>query len=103
MTQKKTRRRRRKNDYFTKVHEDAIVKYASTDDKALRTKLYIEYIGPAFNEMVDKIVYTYKFNNLPNIDYLRDDCKLWLITILDKYDTERKCKSPARAPNSRTS
>ena len=93
MTQKKTRRRRRKNDYFTKVHEDAIVKYASTDDKALRTKLYIEYIGPAFNEMVDKIVYTYKFNNLPNIDYLRDDCKLWLITILDKYDTERKSKA----------
>jgi len=93
MIKKKTRRRRRKNDYFTKVHEDAIVKYASTDDKALRSKLYIEYIGPAFNEMVDKIVYTYKFNTLPNIDYLRDDCKLWLITILDKYDVERKSKA----------
>ena len=90
---KKTRRRRRKNDYFTKVHEDAIVKYASTDDKSLRSRLYVEYIGPAFNELVDKIVYTYKFNNLPNIDYLRDDCKLWLITILDKYDTERKSKA----------
>jgi hypothetical protein len=43
--------------------------------------------------MVDKIVYTYKFNNLPNIDYLKDDCKLWLITILDKYDPERKSKA----------
>jgi len=42
---------------------------------------------------VDKIVYTYKFNNLPNIDYLKDDCKLWLITILDKYDVERKSKA----------
>jgi hypothetical protein len=90
---KKTRRKRRKNEYFTKVHENAIVKYASTDDKALRSRLYIEYIGPAFNELVDKIVYTYKFNTLPNIDYLRDDCKLWLITILDKYDTERKSKA----------
>ena len=90
---KKTRRKRRKNEYFTKVHENAIVEYASTDDKALRTRLYIEYIGPAFNELVDKIVYTYKFNTLPNIDYLRDDCKLWLITILDKYDTGRKSKA----------
>jgi hypothetical protein len=38
-------------------------------------------------------VYTYKFNTLPNIDYLKDDCKLWLITILDKYDPERKSKA----------
>jgi len=30
---------------------------------------------------------------LPNIDYLKDDCKLWLITILDKYDPERKSKA----------
>tara|TARA_R110002073_G_scaffold8627_1_gene46729 strand:+ start:173 stop:757 length:585 start_codon:yes stop_codon:yes gene_type:complete len=55
--------------------------------------LYVELIGPAFDELVDKIVYTYKFNTLPNIDYLRDDCKLWLITILDKYDPERKSKA----------
>ena len=86
MTMKKTRRRRRKNNYFTKVHEEAIVKYALTDDRAERTDLYINYIGPAFDEMVDKIVYTYKFNNLPNIDYLKDDCKLWLITILEQYE-----------------
>jgi len=43
--------------------------------------------------LVDKIVYTYKFTTLPNVDYLKDDCKLWLITILDKYDPERKSKA----------
>jgi len=90
---KPKRRKRRKNDYFTKEHENAIIKYALTDDKALRSELYIVYIGPAFDEMVDKIVYTYKFTNLPNIDYLKDDCKLWLITILDKYDVEKKSKA----------
>ena len=87
------RKKRQKNNYFTKVHEGAIIKYASTDDRAVRTELYIELIGPAFDELVDKIVYTYKFNTLPNIDYLKDDCKLWLITILDKYDPERKSKA----------
>ena len=90
---KKRRRPRRKNNYFTKVHEDAIIKYALTDDKSIRTDLYINYIGPAFDELVDKIVYTYKFTNLPNIDYLKDDCKIWLMTILDKYDPERKSKA----------
>tara|TARA_Y100001973_G_C5199084_1_gene336351 strand:- start:1430 stop:2044 length:615 start_codon:yes stop_codon:yes gene_type:complete len=64
-----------------------------TDDKIIRTELYIELIGPALDEMVDKIVYTYKFNNLPNIDYLKDDCKIWLMTILDKYDPNKKSKA----------
>lgn len=94
MTQVKRKRRpRRKNDYFTKVHEKAIIDYALSDCKKERTELYIGLIGPAFDEMVDKIVYTYKFTTLPNIDYLKDDCKLWLITILDKYDPNRKSKA----------
>jgi hypothetical protein len=91
MTQ--TKKRKKKNNYFTKVHEDAIIKYAITDDRAIRTELYLSFIGPAFNELVDKIVYTYKFNNLPNIDYLKDDCKIWLMTILNKYDPSRKSKA----------
>jgi hypothetical protein len=89
----KTTKKKKKNNYFTKVHEDAIIKYALTDDRSVRSELYIEFIGPALDEMVDKIVYTYKFNNLPNIDYLKDDCKLWLITILDKYDPNKKSKA----------
>lgn len=46
----------------------------------------MKLIEPALSEMVDKIVFTYKFTNLPNIDYLRDECKIWLVTILDKFD-----------------
>tara|TARA_R110002110_G_scaffold213678_10_gene427083 strand:+ start:2740 stop:3408 length:669 start_codon:yes stop_codon:yes gene_type:complete len=79
--------------YFTKIHENAIVKYANTSCNKIRTDLYVRLIGPAFNELVDKIVYTYKFTNLPNIDYLKDDCKIWLTTILDKYDPNRKSKA----------
>jgi len=93
MQQKKKRTKKKKNLYFTKVHEDAIIKYASTECNKIRTKLYNDYIGPAFNELVDKIVYTYKFTNLPNIDYLKDDCKIWLTTILNKYDPSRKSKA----------
>ena len=93
MRMMQTKKRKKKNNYFTKVHEDAIIKYAITDDRGIRTELYLSFIGPAFNELVDKIVYTYKFNNLPNIDYLKDDCKIWLMTILNKYDPNRKSKA----------
>ena len=85
--------RRRKEHYFTKDHENAIVEYSKTKCVKIRTKLYIDLIGPAFNEMVDKIVYTYKFTNLPNIDDLKDECKIWLTTILDKYDPNKGSKA----------
>ena len=95
MTLKKTRRRRRKtkNYYFTQVHEDAIVQYSKTQCIKTRTDLYVNYIQPAFSEMVDKIVFTYKFTTLPNCDSLRDECKIWLVTILDKYDQSKGSKA----------
>ena len=79
--------------YFTKVHEEAIVQYAISNDIEERTHLYVTLIQPAFNEMVDKIVFTYKFTTLANIDLLRDDCKIWLTTILDKFDPEKGSKA----------
>ena len=92
--QKKTRKtKKHKNYYFTQDHENAIIRYTNTNSMRERTELYERYIGPALGEMVDKIVFTYKFTNLPNIDYLRDECKVWLVTILDKYDPSKGSKA----------
>ena len=87
------RRKRTKNLYFTKVHENAIIEYCSSSSYKHRSKLYEDTIQPAFSEMVDKIIFTYKFNILPNIDQLRDDCKVWLTTILNKYDPNKGSKA----------
>jgi hypothetical protein len=86
-------RKREKNQYFTKVHENAIIEYCKTKDRYQKEILYAKLIGPAFNELVDKICFTYKFTSLPNIEYLRDDCKLWLVTILEKYDPDKGHKA----------
>ncbi len=83
------RRRRKKNNYFTIEHENAIIAYSTTTCHKERSELYEKQIQSALSELVDKIVYTYKFNNLPNIDPLRDECKTWLTTILDKYDPSK--------------
>ena len=79
--------------YFTAEHEEAILKYCTSESHAEKEKLYIDWIQPAFNQMVDKIVFSYKFTNLPNIDELRMECKVWLTTILDKYDPNRGSKA----------
>ena len=89
----KTRKKKNSRHYFTKDHENAIVQYARTDDRDEKQKLYIELIQPAFNELVNKIVYTYKFSTLPNIDVLMEECKMWLTTILDKYDPDKGSKA----------
>lgn len=81
------------NQYFTKQHEDAILEYASILDHRRKSELYKNFIQPAFDEMVNKIVFTYKFNTLPNIEDLKDECKTWLTTILDKFDTSKGSKA----------
>jgi len=93
MPRKPRNKKTKKNHYFTIVHEEAIIKYSNTEDRELRSKLYIEYIQPAFDQMVDKIIYTYRFTTLPNIDYLKADCKVWLTTILNKYDPSKGSKA----------
>ena len=87
------RAKRKKNMYFTQVHKDAIVAYVATDDLKEKTELYVQYIQPAFDQLVDKIVYTYKFTTLPNIDVLKEECKIWLTTILDKFDKDKGSKA----------
>ena len=92
----KPRRRRRRGSgrhYFTQEHEDAIISYCKTTNKIKREYLYRELIQPSLSEMVDKIVYTYKFTNLPNIAELQEECKVWLTTILDKYDPSKGSKA----------
>ena len=79
--------------YFTQVHEDAIVEFSSTEDHDVREKLYTKIIQPVFSQMVDKIVFTYRFTSLPDIDDLRDECKVYLATILSKFDPAKGSKA----------
>lgn len=89
----KKRRKKTSNNYFTDVHEKAILEYVSTDCRKRKSELYETLIQPALDEMVDKIVFTFKFTTLPNIDFLREECKVWLVTILDKYNTDKGSKA----------
>ena len=92
MNKQKTKTKKKRH-YFTSDTEQAIIDYCNTDDLSERTRLYVDSIQPAFNELVDKIVYTYKFTSLENIDVLKEDCKIWLTTILGKFDASQGTKA----------
>jgi hypothetical protein len=86
-------KKKTKKHYFTAITEQAIIDYCATECLSQRTKLYIEHIQPAFDELVNKIVYTYKFNSLENIESHKDECKIWLTTILGKFKPDNGAKA----------
>ena len=90
---KKKRSKRKSNKYFTHVHKKAILDYIFSEDKADRNVIYRNTIRPAFVEMINKIVFTYKFTNLPNVESLKDECEIHLITILSNFDERRGSKA----------
>ena len=86
-------KKKKSNQYFTKVHEAAILEYISCEDNKKKNDLYQDVIRPVFVEMINKIVFTYKFGSLPNIDALKEECEIHLITILSNFDETKGSKA----------
>lgn len=80
------------NYYFTKQVELDIVDYCKTTDRKIKNQLYISSIGKTLKELIDNIVQVYKLGALPNISFLKEECLLYLITILNKYDPDKISK-----------
>jgi len=89
----KKRKRKKKNNYFTKFHENAILEYIGSEDNKHRNDLYKNIIQPVFTEMINKIVFTYKFTNLPNVESLKGECEMHLVTILSNFDPSKGSKA----------
>ena len=88
----KTTKRKNKR-YFTEVHEAAILDYIASDCRNERNVLYRDIIRPVFLEMINKIVFTYKFTSLPNVEMLKNECEIHLITILSNFDVTKGSKA----------
>lgn len=86
MIEKAAKTPRKSNMYFTKMHQDAIVEYVKCSDNKKKNEIYKHIIEPVFRELISKIVYTFKFTSLPNIDDLKNDCAVHLVTVLANFD-----------------
>jgi hypothetical protein len=89
----KKKRRRKSKRYFTEVHEAAILEYIASNNAKHRNHIYRDVIRPVFLEMINKIVFTYKFTNLPNVNMLKEECEIHLITILSNFDVTKGSKA----------
>ena len=81
-------------NYFTNIHEQAIIEYLDTDDTILKHHLYNKVIYKAFNEMIIRILNSKKFSNLPQYkrQNIIDDCPVYLYESITKFKTDRETK-----------
>jgi hypothetical protein len=84
---------KKSNYYFRQEHEDAIVEYTKSTDPKRRAELYIQFLEPVFDELINNIIFTFKFQDLPNIRELKQECKIWLTTITGKFDPDKGSKA----------
>ena len=87
------KKKSKSKQYFTQVHEDAILEYISCEERDKRNIIYRDVIQPVFLEMINKIVFTYKFTSLPNVNSLKSECEIHLITILSNFDVAKGSKA----------
>jgi|GEM_PF-5341004 len=80
--------------YFTDEHEQKVLEYIAEKDSLKKDKLYTEFLRPVFVEMIEKIVFSYRFDKiLTNIEEHIADCLSYLVIIAHNYNSDKKSKA----------
>lgn len=97
MKKKKIIRRKpgqKRNMYFTKDTQAAIMKYQEEDDRSKRAVIYKEEIAPAFEQLAESLIYVYGFNSpYETVLSMKTDCVAFLYETIHKWDPERGTKA----------
>lgn len=84
---KRKRRKKSKNKlYFHQGTQDAIVAFQQTDDLKEQKKLYESEIQPAFDKLVENLIFIHKFMSLhDSYEDLKSDCVTFLYQAIPKF------------------
>jgi len=98
MVNKSRRMRRSKkkgtsNNYFTQETESAILRFQVEPDVVKQKEIFVQDIRPAFDKLIENIIFVYQFHTLGNVDVLKNDCMSFLFESLSKFDKSRGSKA----------
>ena len=92
--QTKTKKKRKRRQYFTAETQKNIVLYQNSNSKAEKDKIYVEHIMPAFNELVQSLISVYKFRAVnEDINHLKNDCSNFLFETIHKWNPDNGTKA----------
>jgi hypothetical protein len=80
--------------YFGPEVQDSMVKYRGNDSTDEREKIYVEEIMPAFNKLVENLIYIYGFaKGADSVHEVKSDCVCFLYENMHKFDPARGTKA----------
>jgi hypothetical protein len=83
-------RRKKSKMYFGKPCQDAIIRYNSTENTAIKNRIYREHISFAFNKLAENLIHTFKFYYF---DYSSEEVKhevvSFMVMQMPKYNPEK--------------
>jgi len=93
---KKIRRSKGKsrNLYFTMETQDSLITYQNTDVIEEKQKVYLAKIQPAFEKLVENLIFVYGFKTAyDSFEDLKTDCVSFLYESIHKWKPERGTKA----------
>ena len=71
-----------------------MVKYRSEEDSKTKEKIYVDEIMPAFNKLVENLIYIYGFaKGADSVHEVKSDCVCFLYENMHKFDPSRGTKA----------
>lgn len=85
------KKKKKRNYYFTKEVQDAIVIYNNSDNILEKNRMYDRMIHPAFKRLVEAIIKKYKFTymGIDTIEDLMHEVEIHLLKNLSLFDPSR--------------
>jgi hypothetical protein len=92
----KKKRVARANDlkhYFHSGTHDAIVSFQAENDAKIKSQIYVDEIFPAFNKLVENLIFIHGAVSVIMSDEFKNDCVTFLYETLKKFDASRGSKA----------
>lgn len=80
-------------DYITSETDASIKEYLETQDISKKHEIFNSHIKPAFEKLVENLIYVYGFYTLDDVETLKRDALTNLYELLPKFDPNRGKKS----------
>ena len=76
--------------YFSDVTQRKISEYKFIKDEEEKTKIYFDFIYPAFETLVDKLIAVYGFKSFgEELIHMKKDCIYFLFETIHKWDESK--------------
>lgn len=82
----------RMSDYFTKDTDRAIERFLLSKSDFEKHSIFDLEIRPAFEKLIESLIYTYGFYHIDDVETLKKDCLTNLYEMLPKYDPAKGAK-----------